>query len=142
MRKQGLKFVCLEPRDRFLLVQAALLLSAIKLGLVLFPFQFLRRRLAQFFPQLTPQAPLPVETVVWAIEVASRYFPGGVRCLTRALAAQVLLSRQGYSSQLRIGVAKDEVGQLEAHAWIEREGQAIIGRLQDGERFIPLPDLK
>ncbi|MDY6781432.1 MAG: lasso peptide biosynthesis B2 protein [Cyanobacteriota bacterium] len=137
-----LKFVRLEPRDRLLLIQAALLLSAIKLGLALFSFKSLRQRLAQFSPNSTPQVPIPVETVVWAIEVASRYIPGGARCLARALAASALLSRQGYPSQLRIGVAKDEVGQLEAHAWVELEGQAIVGRLRDGDRFVPLSDLK
>lgn len=142
MKNRVLQFVRLQPRDRFLLVQAALLLSAVKLGLALFSFQQLRRRLAQFSPHSTPQNPVPVETVVWAIETASRHIPGGARCLARALAAGVLLSRQGYASVLRIGVAKDAIGQLEAHAWVEIEGEAIVGRLRDRDRFIPLPDLK
>lgn len=136
------RFARLEARARLLLCQTALLLSAIKLGLALFSFQTLRRKLAQFSQKSISQTPVPVETIVWAIEVASRYIPGGAQCLTRALAARVLLSRQGYASQLRIGVAKDEIGQLEAHAWVEREGRAIVGGLKDGERFVPFSDLK
>lgn len=136
------KLAGLPKRDRALLFQAALLLAIVKLGLILFPFQTLRQWLAKISPQFTPQSPLSAEKVTWAIEVASRYIPGGVKCLTRALAARVLLARQGYITQLHIGVAKDERGQLEAHAWVESEGRVVMGRLHDGERFIPLANFK
>jgi hypothetical protein len=31
------------------------------------------------------------------------------------------------STQLRIGVAKDDAGRLRAHAWLESDGSAVIG---------------
>ena len=45
-------------------------------------------------------------------------------CLVKSLTLWWLLGRQGISSRLRIGVRK-EGGNLEAHAWVEREGTAL-----------------
>lgn len=137
------KFLDLEQRDRVLLLNAALLLAATKLGLRLLPFQTLRRLLARLKPAADlasfPPTDLYFQKIVWAVEVASRYIPGGEKCLARALVAHNLLTRQGYAAQLRIGVAKDEEGKLEAHAWVESEGQIAIGRVRNWERFVPLP---
>jgi len=86
--------------------------------------------------------PVFVDKVVWAVRVASRYMPGRVKCLAQALTAQVLLERRGYQTQLRIGVAKGEGGQLEAHAWVESQGRIVIGGLKDLARYTTLPTLE
>ncbi len=137
------KFVTLHKRDRRLLVRAILLLGTIKLGLWLLPFQTLRHLLARMTPanfELQKKDQVYVD-IVWAVEVASRYMPSGVKCLARALATQVLLGRCGYQAQLCIGVAI-EGGQLEAHAWIESQGRIVIGGLKDLARYTPLPTLE
>jgi hypothetical protein len=82
-----------------------------------------------------------VQRVVWSVDVSCKLMPGTVKCLARALATKVLLTRRGYPCDLKIGVAKNSVAQLEAHAWIEVQGRVIIGQLQDLERFKPLPAL-
>lgn len=139
------KFLHLNKRDRRLLVSAALVLGTIRLGLCLLPFQTLRRLLARM-TQTTTELQKPnqasVGRVVWAVEVVSRYMPGGVKCLARALATQVLLGRRGLRAELRIGVAKSERGQLEAHAWVESQGRIVIGGLKDLARYTPLPTLE
>jgi hypothetical protein len=53
-----------------------------------------------------------------------------------------LLARRGYLADLRIGVIKADSGQLEAHAWVESEGQVIIGGSDSPFRFTPLPSLE
>ncbi len=139
------KLLQLPKRDRFLLASTALLLGAIKLGLLLLPFQTLRRLLARMtlaHSQLQQADQASVGKVVWAVEVASRYMPGGVKCLARALATQVLLEKRGHPAHLRIGVAKSESGQLEAHAWVESQGKIVIGSLADLARYTPLPPLE
>jgi ABC-type molybdenum transport system ATPase subunit/photorepair protein PhrA len=55
----------------------------------------------------------------------------------RGLAGEVLLIRAGYSAQVRIGVAKDPAGKLEAHAWVESDGRVVIGD-HDLHRFTTL----
>jgi hypothetical protein len=67
--------------------------------------------------------------------------PSGAKCLARALVCQVLMARRGYSPELRIGVAKSQEGTLEAHAWIESQGQVVIGDLKELPRFTQLPSL-
>lgn len=67
----------------------------------------------------------------------------GVKCLTRAIAAQVMLSKQGYPNQLRIGVGKDKQGQFIAHAWVENKGKAVIGGIGNMAKYysvISLPE--
>ena len=45
-------------------------------------------------------------------------------CLAKSLTLWWLLGRQGITSRLRIGIRKQN-DQLEAHAWVEREGVAL-----------------
>lgn len=139
------KFLHLTSGDRRLLVSAALLLGMIRLGLWLLPFQTLRRLLARMIQTtsvLQDTDQVSVDQVVRAVAVASRYMPGGVKCLARALATQVLLGRRGHRADLRIGVAKGSAGQLEAHAWVESQGRIVIGGLKDLARYTPLPNLE
>lgn len=143
--RQIYKFLQLTSGDRHLLVSTAILLGAIRLGLWLLPFQTLRRLLArimQISTELQEPNQFSLNRAVWAVEVISWYTPGGVKCLARALATQVLLSRCGHQTQLRIGVAKDQEGKLEAHAWVENQGRIVIGQLRDLSRFTPLPALE
>ena len=53
-----------------------------------------------------------------------------------------LLGRLGYSTSLRIGVARNEKGKFQAHAWIEDGGEILIGELNDLDRFTVLPPLE
>jgi hypothetical protein len=136
------KILRLKNRDRQLLLITFTLLGAIRLGLWLLPFPKWRRLLSHLMQpksKLQGANPTSVSQVVWAVSVASRYMPGGVKCLARALATQVLLSQHGHPADLHIGVAKGEGGQLEAHAWVESQGQIVIGHLSNLSRFTPLP---
>jgi hypothetical protein len=134
------KFVRLPASERRLLVKAALLLVAIRLGLGLLPFQTLRHLLAQ-----VAEAPTgfrgtnrsSTEGIARAVEVAGRHLPGAGTCLTQALAAEVLLRRQGYPSLLHIGVLRGEEGRLEAHAWLKSGDKVVIGGAEL-ERYMPL----
>ena len=60
-------------------------------------------------------------------------------CLTQALATRTLLNLKGQKSHLKIGVDKDKKENFEAHAWIEKEGKIIIGKLpRHQQRFVIL----
>jgi hypothetical protein len=83
-----------------------------------------------------------VQKRLWAVEVTGHYLLRERPCLTKALVAQMLLSRRGYQTILRIGVAHSSDRSLQAHAWLERNGEIIVGRLHDLGRFTPLPPLE
>jgi hypothetical protein len=138
------KFLHLSLIDQRLIIKSVFLLVAIKIGLSLLSFKtllsFLDRIKQESIGKESNQK-LSLERTVWAVGVASKYVPLAT-CLTRALATQVLLAQQGYSTSLHIGVAKGKEGQLEAHAWVESQGQIIIGGLEALSRFSQLPLFK
>jgi hypothetical protein len=124
-------------RDRLLLLKSVTLVILIRVGLRALPFSILLRVLGWLKDPLTHASktnPTSMRKIAWAVTVASRRVPDA-SCLTQALATQVLLGRLGYASALRIGVAKDLQGQLEAHAWVESDGTIIIGRAPDLSRY-------
>ena len=128
--KRFVKFLSLTADERRLLVSALFRLVAVRVGMWVFPLRDILRRLPQ-----TPEErddwrgshALPAERIAWAIRVASRYMPGTKNCLVQALATQAMLARRGHTARVRIGVAKDEGGQLKAHAWVECGGKIVIG---------------
>jgi hypothetical protein len=124
------RFFRLSRREQSLLLQAAVLLAAIRVGLRVLPFAQLRKllgRLARTGTGTAHQAGGAREQIVWAVETAGRYFPSVGTCLTQALAMQVLLARTGCQSRLRIGVTRDRKGTFVAHAWLEKDGVILIG---------------
>ncbi|MGD1855040.1 MAG: lasso peptide biosynthesis B2 protein [Leptolyngbyaceae cyanobacterium] len=128
----------LSGRELRTLLYSFLLLNSIRLALWLLPFNLLRQKLAQFSSiwicENQPQA-VSVKFIVWTVNVAGKYAPGGAKCLARALTSQLLLTRYGYAHQLHIGVAKGVANTLEAHAWIEYRNHVIVGRLNNLGRF-------
>ena len=96
-----------------------------------FGFSFLRltRRFFSLVAHDSPSATegIPsIDRICWAVRIASRYLPRA-SCLTQPLAASFLLQRRGQPTTLRVGVAKNVRGHFEAHAWLENDGQIIIG---------------
>lgn len=78
--------------------------------------------------------------VTWAAVAAGRYSPLGTTCLATALVAQAMLQRHGYEARLRIGVRRNLNGEFTAHAWLEREGEVIVGGpVQVVEGYSALP---
>ncbi|MHC4516457.1 MAG: lasso peptide biosynthesis B2 protein, partial [Planctomycetota bacterium] len=51
----------------------------------------------------------------------------GGQCLTKALAAESLLVRRGYPTEVKLGVTRDEANKLIAHAWVLCEGVVLVG---------------
>ncbi len=136
------RFVALPAADRRLIVAAAGLLTAIRLGLWVLPFRWVHgavRTLGNHAPSPNGRPVPPPDRVVWAVGVADRMVPR-TTCLVRALAAQALLARRGHASQLRLGVTRGSGRAFEAHAWLERDGCVLIGGPVEG-RYMPLPAL-
>jgi hypothetical protein len=69
------------------------------------------------------------ERVVWAIEGVGRRLPRVSTCLTRALAAELLLTTDGAPGHIRIGIRRARSGALESHAWFERNGRILVGQV-------------
>ena len=80
---------------------------------------------------------LPAVRLARLVESAARHHLRPMTCLTRSLALQALLRRQGIEADLRIGVRRED-GLLRAHAWVEHAG-VPVGEREDVDRtFLPL----
>lgn len=123
------KFVHLPPAERWLVIEAVLVLGLIRLALWLLPLQRLRS-LMTYAADLLHARTWPDSSLLGragrAVDMACTCVPQAT-CLPRALAVQFLLERRGYSADLRIGFARGAQRQLTAHAWIEHRGQVIFG---------------
>ena len=135
----GRRFARLERRDRWLVVEAVVLIGIANAGLRTVSFVSLRRML-DTAKQLRSRSMDPAPRISWAIGAAAQVVPGRT-CLKDALAADVMLCRRGYPSTLRLGVKKGSTAgvPLEAHAWVESEGAIVAGQLAALADYQPFP---
>ena len=102
--------------------------------LLLLPFAALTAR-----RRLLPRAVATIDALAWRLPVAvcqngeraARLVDGigrrvRARCLTKALVLHAVLNRLGTASQVVVG-ASIQSGQLRSHAWVERDGQSLLG---------------
>ena len=67
------------------------------------------------------------DDVRWAVETAARNVPWRAMCIQEGLALQWMLRRRGIDARLHYGIAKDEIGELQAHVWVAAGGSVVIG---------------
>lgn len=142
--KKLYKFLKLSQSDRHIFWRAYLLMMLVRLGMLLLPFKKLQnlilkanqlKFLARFSPSFT------VKDIAIGVNRSARFSPGEVKCLAKALTTAVLMEIYSLPYQTKIGVAKGENNNLEAHAWVESEGKIVIGYLADMSRFIPMSSM-
>lgn len=120
----------------YLKVFLVILIIKISLGILSFPnFKKLYSLLSKTYKQKTYH-PEYIQTLVLAIKACSPSLTA--TCLPQALALKFFL-RKSPLYILKIGVQKDVNNKFEAHAWIETNGEIILGNLPDFG-FMPLWD--
>jgi len=130
-------FLKLPWIDKKLILKTLFLMIFVRLLLWTIPFPYIQRNIKKISNK-TSKNDISVEKIIWAVQVVSLYLPR-TTCLTTALTAHILLSRENYPSQIKIGVGKDAEGQFEAHAWLEHDDTVIIGESE--KDYVPLLDL-
>lgn len=128
--RQLAAFLTLSRRDRALLIEALATVCLFRLAVHVFSIERLRAWSGRL-----ERGTGPIDRVVWAVRVASRWTPG-TTCLASAFALQRLLSGQGYPSELHIGVMKQK-HRFAAHAWVVGDGRVLIGE-QGQIEYTPL----
>jgi len=119
------RFAQLTAAERRILIRVLFVVGVARAALCVLSTDTARRLTAK----AATGAAGSLDQMVWAVKVVSRYLPGAT-CLTQALAAQALLSQSGFPSQVEIGVAKDDLRRLQAHAWVVCHGQVVLGGQQ------------
>jgi Transglutaminase-like superfamily len=132
------KFWKLNLSDRYLLIKTFLLLNSIRVAFLFLKFPSLQKMLGKIGQSYLDKSARPVisiDKIVWAVEVSTQLSPGGAKCLARALTLHSLMQQQGYDPILRIGVIKNPLESLQAHAWVEYRDEVVIGNLPDLEKY-------
>ena len=117
--------------ERFLLMEAFLLLGVARLIVLTLPFKWLAVSLGRHMNESVTQPSISdlghARMVAQAIRSAANHTPWESVCLTQAVAAQWMLKRRHIAGTLYLGVAKDETKpeKLVAHAWL-RCGEFIL----------------
>ena len=125
-----MKFVILPARDQTALLKALVTLLGLQIAIRLASIERLK-----CWAACMGSGAEPLERLVWAVRAVARRLPG-CTCLVSALTLQRLLSRQGYVSELHVGVAR-QGETFAAHAWLMRDGKLLIGET-DGETYVRL----
>ena len=133
------RFGRLTALERGFLVRALLLLPAIGLGLRMVGFGKVQAMLHTFGAaerrELAPDAALKTAlAAARTVSMAARRGFYRANCLPTSLALAHLLRRQSIGVDLRVGVRK-VAGALEAHAWVEHNGQPLNDGMDVHERF-------
>ncbi|MFT4590661.1 MAG: hypothetical protein ACI8QF_004793 [Limisphaerales bacterium] len=134
--KAAFKYLRLDARDKRLVRAAFWALLAAKARLVFGSFERLRLKLEQT-PAEVSGSLAEAARVAWAVEAVSRRLPMTDNCLVRAVATLSMLRRRGLPAELRLGVAREAGREFEAHAWVECEGEILIGG-EEADRFTRL----
>jgi hypothetical protein len=121
-----LRLLSLPTRDRRLLAQALPLVLFVRLSLWFIPLARLHRLLTARPSETASLAPARACRLAWAVAAASRTVPRAT-CLTRALALQLMLRARGSRSRIHVGLARRGAGQVRGHAWLEWQGNVLIG---------------
>ena len=132
------RFRELNPADRWLLLRAVAWLAVARLMLVVMPFQRLSERLAAKgrASDVSPDRDF-LRRVTLAVSAAARHVPWRSDCFPQAIAARVLLSRQGYPSTIHLGVEKTDPSTVAGHAWLTCAGEVITGGDQ-ADRYVEI----
>lgn len=136
-------YLKLSGAEKWLLIRSILWLWLFWLGLRVLSFQKLYRLVGRFSkPWSSRQGhPAAPQLISRSVEKSGRYILGQDSCFPQALTGYLLLNRAGYAPRLYIGVKKDG-NTLKAHAWIEMDGEVLIGGpLSVIESYSALPEI-
>lgn len=131
------KLARLDTAERWLLVEAAIVVPIVRLALTILPFRLVHRGIAATPVAVRRSESQTPERIARMVAAVAARVPRA-SCLTQALAATLLLARHGYPATLRVGVAKNEDGTLRAHAWLESGGRTLLGGPDSGA-FVHFP---
>ena len=143
-----LKFIRLSSSERLLFLKIATLLLATRFGLLWLPYKTILHQFEVLSrtPGDRDQSPEDsqqcIDSVIYMTNAAGRRVLGSRPCLPKALIVECLLQRRGINAVLQIGVTKTSDDQLLAHAWVEHQGEIIIGGRLSEARYARLKPLK
>lgn len=130
-------FLSLNSRMKRLLLESFIYLGWARL-VKIFPFSkvapFLGEQMEETGIILQSSHKEELANISQALHIMSRYTFWESQCLVKAIAAMKMLEKRQIESTLYLGMAKDESGELIAHAWL-RSGPFYITGFEEMRKF-------
>ena len=132
-------FIKLPSQEKHLALQSLFWVSRLRLMIWIFPFPQVQKRVQEMGSSTLrkdskPDHDVPMHRIRFMIQMAARYVPSST-CLVQALAGYILFSKYGYTTLIKIGVLNED-GQFEAHAWLERGDEVVLGESEKDYKTI------
>lgn len=121
------RFCALTAADRGLIVQAAAWFVAIRIALRVLSFASVARYAERRHEGRPVDRSAQASRIGWATGAVARRLAPPRSCLAQALTAQVMLGGRGRPAMVRFGVQRDARGVMQAHAWLESDGEVLVG---------------
>lgn len=128
----------LPAADWGILLEAYAVVAVMEMRRRLLPARRLLRGFAAA-NRLDPAALSPdrIRRIARLVDAAANRQPVKIRCLTRSLALGWMLRRRNVNVKLRIGIRRS--GPLDAHAWLEWQGEVLHDPAGQAEAYAVLP---
>lgn len=129
-------FIKLSSRDKVVALESLFWVLLIRIMVWIFPFPSVQNRvqkIARHYDSNNKHS-VTLSRIRIMITVAARYVPR-VTCLVQALAGYILFSKYGYHTSIKIGVLTEN-GEFEAHAWLEQDGNVVLGESEKNFKTI------
>jgi hypothetical protein len=124
------RFTGMPANRRGISVEAVVALAVARFLVLTVPIRWIAGRLERQASG-TSVCPAAAEEIVhevgWAVRAASSKTPWKSACLAQALAGKWMLGRRGLHGTIRLGVARDADGNLQAHAWLYAGDTLLTG---------------
>ncbi|MCI5180705.1 MAG: lasso peptide biosynthesis B2 protein [Candidatus Electrothrix sp. AW3_4] len=133
LKRKVISFLNFSGKERFLFLEAYLLLGLAWTAIRIVPFKVLSRYWGIPHAEglrTPPTDRLFLRQISQALHTASRYTPWNSNCLCKALAAKTMLRRRGYTITLYLGMhtqTSSPTNTTEAHAWLRCGDTWICG---------------
>ena len=127
-------FFKLQNYKKILLFKSLIFIIFIRISISMFSFSTVKNISKNISrPNKNYKNKISISDIIWAVQNMSIYVPKAT-CLTRAITAQIILSRNNYPSKLRIGVIKHDG--FKAHAWLEIDDEVVLGNSE--QNYVPI----
>lgn len=129
--------ISLRPKTIYLLLEAFFYLGWARI-LKVKPFSKVAPALGEHMKETTNEVneanTALIKNVSHAIHIMSKYTLWESQCLVKAIAGMMMLEKRGIDSTLYLGTARNETGEMIAHAWL-RSGPFYLTGAEGMEKF-------
>lgn len=132
-------FFKLGFKKQLMLMEAFILSGLYRFAIIFLPFKYVKRQLGEAKTESTYEVDNAIyreaKQIRSIVLLACKYTPWESKCLVRAMLVQHFLKRKKTPTTIYLGVNKDELNEMKAHAWI-RCGEMIVTGQYEKDHFI------